>query len=119
MLEMHQPIWRGKLPYVACYGLLALVLAASIGVFFIWTETILALLAAFVGQGTATPLVYGVAILVIGVPLFIWALFGESYLRRGVPRHQGWVRFIRLMLPLTIAAAVGLGLQLVAAWAVR
>ncbi|MBA3943258.1 MAG: hypothetical protein H0X37_01695 [Herpetosiphonaceae bacterium] len=102
------------LAYLVCYGLLLLLLALSILVFFVWRAAILAMIAAFMGRSPANSLVYLVPMTLLGIVLFLFIMAAETYLRTGVERRQLRRRFTRFVVPLIIALVVALLLRTLA-----
>jgi UDP-N-acetylmuramyl pentapeptide phosphotransferase/UDP-N-acetylglucosamine-1-phosphate transferase len=97
--------------YVLCYVLYALLLALSYGVFVIWSQTILLALGVFDDQQQATPALWGVGMLVVGIGLYLFVLVAEPYLRGGVPKRQLGARFLRIAGPLVVTIVVGVVAQ--------
>ena len=120
MFEMHQHAWLTRTrPYVVCYSLYAVLLALSITVLLLWRQAVLYAVAAFVDTGDGARLIFDLTLLMIGMLLFVIVLGAEPYLRHGVTRHQLALRFLRMFVLVTGVGAVGLGIQLVALWAMR
>ena len=102
--------------YLLCYLLYAVVLVlAYVVAFVIWRPAILALTAAVFGPSRINRAVYLTGVILVGGAMMILVLGAEPYLRTGVERGQLLRRFARLAVPLVIAGALGLLLQILAA----
>lgn len=94
--------------YVACYALLALVLALSYLLFVIWQRTISMLLVRVIQDKYATTGVYGVLVVLLVMALFIVVMASEYYFRHGVVRRALLPRFG--VVAGTLFGIIGLGL---------
>jgi hypothetical protein len=100
------PTWQA---YLACYVLyILLIVAGAATLFLILRPALLALITALLGQSQANRLVYAGAITLLGLGLFIFVMAAEPYLRNGIARRQLLRRFLRLAIPIVIAAIIGL-----------
>jgi hypothetical protein len=102
----NQLTWR---EYLACYTLYIVLIATGIGVlYWVVRQAILALLAALLGQSFANRIIYLGSMTLLGLGLFILVMAAEPYLRNGAARRQLLRRFIRLSVPIIVAAVLGL-----------
>src|SRR5260370_38411093 len=97
--------------YVACYALYALLLVLSYVVFVIWSQTILLALGVLVDQQQATPALWGLGMLIVGISLYLLVLAAEPYLRNGVPNRQLRARFLRIAGPMIAVILVAVVAQ--------
>jgi hypothetical protein len=101
-----QPTW---LEYVACYALyLLLIVGGGATLFFLLRRAILALITTLLGPSEANRLIYLASITLLGLGLFILVMAAEPYLRNGLVRRQLLRRFIRIAMPVVVAAVLGL-----------
>jgi hypothetical protein len=100
------PTWQ---VYLACYGLYFLLIIAGVAtLFLVLRPALLALIIALLGESQANRLVYSATITLLGLGLFIFVMAAEPYLRNGIARRQLLRRFLRLAIPVAIAAVIGL-----------
>ncbi len=101
--------------YAACYALYLVVLALGALAFFLLYDATQYLFPVVLGweHVVAAGLTVDLAIVVIGVSLFVLLILGESYLRAGVQRRELRHRFLRLAVPLVAASAVGYAIPVV------
>lgn len=99
--------------YAFCYTLYAALIALVVLVaFVIWRPTIRNLALAINGPHQANSLIYFVGVLFLGMAGFMLVIAGEPYLRNGLQRGLLMRRFWRLAIPLLIAGAVGIAINL-------
>lgn len=101
------------LPYILCYALFAILFLASLGVFLIWREAIVALLAAFANTNVQRFLYLAGNFLLI-ITLSIVVLASERYLRGGVEQQRLGPRFLRGFGGLLLVGAVGFLIRMLA-----
>jgi hypothetical protein len=106
--------WQRWLAYTECYALYALLIAGSVAVFLIWRLAIPAMVVATLGSTNADQFIHDVAVVIVGLLLFVLLMFGEPYLRTSIPRHQLLRHFATLALPLALAGLIGWGLLRIA-----
>lgn len=97
--------------YLACYGLFVVLLLLCYGLFLVWRETVFMAMVAIGGTGNATSALYGLIVVFIGLGLFVVAMAGEPYLRKGVVLRRLGDRFLKLAGPLAGIIVLGLAIQ--------
>jgi len=112
MVEQNQ---RPVAQYVLCYTLFAVLMGLSIVVIFgIWNNTLGMLVKRYVEKPWAFNAYQNFGLIGLTVLGFMLVMAAEPYLRHGVERNQLLQRFGRLALPLVLAGAAGLLLQVLA-----
>ena len=111
-----KPDWQpGFREYAACYALYLALLALSALAFFLLYDAAQYLFPVVLGweHVVASGLSVDVAIVVIGMSLFVLLILGEPYLRAGIRRRELRRRFLRLAVPLAVARGVGYAIPIV------
>ena len=116
MLErdpMAERAQRGPVSqYVLCYALFAALIALVVYVvFIIWRYAIDDLVHRFVEKTWAYNAFQNFGLLGLTIVGFVLVMAAEPYLRHGIARHEVLRRFGKLALPIVIAGAAGLLLQ--------
>ena len=102
----------GVRDYVLCYTLyVALIALAYVVLFYIWRQTIVALIGVSIGARTQSSAAYLFPMFLMGLGMFVLIMGAEPYLRTGIPRGQLMPRFGRMAIPLAVGGVVGLLLQ--------
>lgn len=111
MIEQDQR--RPVAQYVLCYTLFAVLMALSIVVIFgIWNNTLAMLVKRYVEKPWAYNAYQNFGLIGLTVLGFVLVMAAEPYLRHGVERNKLLPRFGKLALPLVLAGAAGLLLQI-------
>lgn len=112
MAEHHNPHRRlSPREFLLCYTMYALLVGLGFLVaFVIWPPMIVAVTIAVTNSRWIIRGVFPFSMLLLGGAWLLLVLAAGSYLRNGIARGLLWQRFMRLAMPLVLAAVLGMAL---------